>query len=561
MTPWTRWSPALAMVGLALLFSARPAPVRGSEPAPADLVLLHGRVEAPGRPEALAIRDGRILALGTDAEIRALAGPRTRVVDAGGGSVLPGFVDSHVHLMSGGMGLRGIPLQGLTTRSQIQERVREAAARTPGDGWLVGRGWTYDAFGGGLPTRQMLDAVVPDRPVYLRCFDGHTGWANSAALQRAGLTARTPDPPGGSLVRDPATGELTGVVKESAEDLVRRAIPAPTPSEEEEGLRAGVLEAWRVGVTAVGEAGATFDEFRVFERLRERGELGLRTTVAMQLEDPTSEAELARADALRQRYREDPFLRVPAVKLFIDGVIESRTARLLQPYAGVQGRGEPLMDQATLDRVVAGLVKRGWQVWVHAIGDGGVRMVLDALERAGDPETIRAGRHRLEHAELVDPADMPRLARLGVVASQQPLHGSPDAIHTWRQNLGAPREGRGWAHHSLLAAGARLALGTDWPVVGLDPLPNLQVAVTREASGLSWSPEERLSLDAALEACTAGGAWASFNEERFGSLAVGRLADVVVLSRDLRALGDLREARVAVTVVDGQVVHEEGTGR
>lgn len=538
--PWRRWGPALAL-GLTLLGG----PARAEAP---DLVILH----AAGEPQAVAVREGRIAALGSDAEIGAQAGPGTRVLDARGGRLLPGFVDAHVHLLSGGMGLRGIPLQGLTSPAAIQEALREADRRRPGDGWLVGRGWTYDVFGGTLPDRSLIDEVVPGRPVYLRCYDGHTGLANRLALERAGVTKDTPDPPGGSFGRDPATGELTGVVKETAEEIVLKAVPPPTDAEREEGLRAAVREAWRAGVTSVGEAGATFGELRVFQALRERGELGLRVAVAMQLEDPESEEELARAEELRRRYRQDPFLRITAVKLFVDGVIEVGTACLLEPYADGCGRGTPLVDGPTLDRVVAKLARRGWQVWVHAIGDGGVRMVLDALEKAGD----RAGRHRVEHAELVDPADRPRFAQLGVIASQQPRHGSPDALDSWRRSLGPPRDSQGWVHRSLLRAGARLAFGSDWPVVPLDPLPMLQVAVMRSAGGRAWSPEERLTLDEALEACTRGGAYADFDEDRLGALEVGRLADLVILSRDVRSGEDLAQARVAVTLVDGRVVYE-----
>lgn len=572
-----RWYVSVGVVALVFLCgSVLPLEAEGRPP---DLVIVHGRVEASGIPQALAIRDGLILCLGQDAEIRAQAGPRTRVVDAAGGSVLPGFNDSHVHMLSGGMGLRGIALQGLGSLAQIQQRLREAAQREPGKGWLVGRGWTYDVFGGRLPTRAELDVVVSDRPVYLRAFDGHTGWANTMALQRAGIVATTPDPPGGTIVRDPATKLPTGVVKESAEDLVQGVIPAPTFAARQDALRAALREAHRVGVTSVGEAGVTFDEMTVFESLRDRGELRLRTYVALSLDHPDADAELARADEIRRRHRDDPFLRVGAMKLFIDGVIESHTARLLAPYADQPGMRAPLMDQATLDRTIAGLARRGWQVWVHAIGDGGVRMVLDALEHAaagkpsgynasgprmgqssaGNLEIIRAGRHRIEHAEIIDPADLPRLAHLGVIASQQPLHGSPDGVDSWCKALGLPRAARGWAHASIHASGARLTFGSDWPVVGLDPLPALRIAVTRSASGKAWTPQERIPLAVALAAYTEGGAFASFAEQRQGRLAPGQWGDVVILSRDIHAGETPWDARAVVTIVGGQVVYEDAS--
>jgi predicted amidohydrolase YtcJ len=526
--------------------------------APPELLVLGARIPGQAGLRGVAVREGRILELGPDARMRRLAGRGTRVLEAQGATLLPGFQDAHVHLQSGGLGLKGLALGSATRAGEILEALRRWDREHPGEGWIQGRGWTYTCFPGGLPDKALLDGVVKDRPVYLRAFDGHTAWANSRALALAGITAATPDPAGGQIVRDPRSGEPTGILKEEAQELMKRVIPPPSRAERLEALRAAMREAHRVGVTAVQEAGATAEEVELFEALRASGELKLRTYLALTTAEPLTDGELARMEALRARHREDPVLRVGAVKLFIDGVIESGTARLLAPYAVSASRGEALMDQAALNTRIATLDRHGWQVWVHAIGDGGVRMVLDAVEAAGPG--ARARRHRVEHGELIDPADLPRFAALGVVASQQPLHGSPESLGPWKAQLGAPRAERGWRFGSLLRSGARLAFGSDWPVVGMDPLPALHMATTRtspdgQPAG-GWLPAERLSLREALDAFTTGAAYAAFDEARSGRLAPGMVADLVLLDRDLERPGALRKAKVAFTVFDGKVVYQ-----
>lgn len=540
------------------------------EQAPAaDLVVVNGRVFSPGGGsppgEAVAVAGNKILAVGSSAAVRALAKPGTTVIDARGGSILPGFDDAHLHLVSGGLGLDQVNLLDATTLRAIEERIRAFAASRPDSAWVLGRGWYYGPFPGGLPTRQQLDALVPDRPAYMRCYDGHTGWANSLALAAAGITKATPDPKGGVIVRDPKTGEPTGALKESAEDLMRAVLPKPGRADRLRAVRAAIAEAHRFGLTSVQNGDGDEDTLSLFEEIRREGGLDLRVSAALDVPAPFNEAALAEMDRLRSRFGDDPVLKADAAKLYIDGVIEAHTAAMLAPYANRPTAGEPLFLAADLDRIVAALDRDGWQIWIHAIGDRGIRMSLDAFERAAaaNPAPARGRRHRLEHIETIDPADIPRFGRLGVIAVQQPFHGnpSPSQLDVWSANIGPERASRGWAQRSIRDAGGRLAMGSDWPVVSLDPRFELHMAATREtAEGTpkgGWLPEQKIPLAAAVEAYTSGAAYASFDEARKGTLRPGMLADIVVMSKDILALPPegLLEAVVDWTIFDGRVVY------
>jgi predicted amidohydrolase YtcJ len=535
----------------------------------ADLVVLNGRVFTPGAgtspAEAVAVAGNRILAVGSNDEIKALARPAAIVVDAHGGSILPGFNDAHLHLMSGGLGLDQVNLLDALTLRDIEEKIRVYAASRRDSAWVIGRGWYYAPFPGGLPTRGQLDALVPDRPAYMRCYDGHTGWANSRALALAGITRATPDPKGGVIVRDPETGEPTGALKESAEDLMRAVLPKPTRADRLRAIRAAIVEAHRYGITSAQNADGDDDTLSLFDEIRRAGDLAVRVSVALDVPSPFDDAALAGMERLRNRFGDDPLLKTGAAKLYIDGVIEAHTAAMLAPYANRPTAGEPLMTAADLDRIVAALDRLGWQVWIHAIGDRGVRMSLDAFERAAaaNPAPALGRRHRLEHIETIDPADIPRFGRLGVLAVQQPFHAnpSPSQLDVWTANIGSERSSRGWVLRSISDAGGRLAMGSDWPVVSLDPRLELHMAATRETpEGIpkgGWLPEQRIPLAAAIDAYTAGAAYASFDEDRKGTLKPGLLADIVVLSKDILSLPPERllEAVVDWTIFDGRVVY------
>jgi predicted amidohydrolase YtcJ len=541
---------------------------------PVDLIVVNGRVytgndDAPVA-EAVAVQGNKILQVGTTREIQRLRRPQTLVIDADGGSVLPGFNDAHAHLLSGGLSLDQVNLLDARTLADVERTVRRWAAANPDREWVRGRGWLYEPFPGGLPTRQLLDQLVPDRPAYLTSYDGHTGWANSRALRLAHITKQTPPPANGMIVKDSRTGEPTGVLKESAMQLMAPLLPRPTHDEQVAALRAAMTEAHRRGITSVQNAGISADELALYEHLRRERALEIRVYAAITVSPDITSAELDALDTLLEQYSDDPLFKSGAAKIMADGVIETYTAALLAPYTTrPQTRGEPRMSQTTLDTLVADLDRRGWQVMVHAIGDRTIRMALDAFEEAAarNPEPERGRRHRVEHIETVDPSDIPRFAQLGVAASMQPYHGDPDPgqMSVWLANVGPERAARAWASASIARSGGRLAFGSDWPVASMDPLLGLHVAVNRTSldgkPDGGWTPSERLSLFQAVNAYTRDAAWASFDEHRKGVIERDMLADLVVLSKDIFALPPARltDAVVAVTIFDGRVVYQRSS--
>ena len=535
-----------------------------SDDGPVDLIIVNGKVFTgqESLAEAVAVQGNKVLRVGTNREIQRLARAQTTVIDAKGGSVLPGFNDAHVHMMSGGLSLDQVSLSEATTLESVRETLKAWADANPTHDWIRGRGWLYAPFGDGLPTRQMLDQLVPDRPAYLVSYDGHTGWANTAALHLAGITRASTPPVNGTIVKD-THGEPTGVLKEAAMSLMSQAMPVSSRDDKLSALRAAVVEANRVGITSVQNAGGSAEDLGLYDELRKRGELTVRVYQALTVEPTATTEDVDRLDRAREQFQDDPLLKTGAVKLMADGVVETRTAAMLEPYLGGDERGELRASAADFSRLVTELDARGWQVMTHAIGDAAIREVLDAYEaaRTANPTPERGRRHRIEHIETPDPKDVPRFGTLGVVASVQPAHGlPPDPAGPWASNLGPERTARGWMSGSLAKGGATLAYGSDWPVVSLDPLRGIFVAVNRtsfdgEPEG-GWMPEERLSLRDAIRAFTSGAAWASFDELRKGTLDRDMLADIVILSADIFALPPdrLLEAEVVMTIMDGKVV-------
>ena len=536
---------------------------------PVDLIVYNAKVYAgagAGRfAEAVAVRGNTIFRVGSNREIKRMRRPQTVVVDAHGGAVVPGFNDAHVHFASGSVALAEVSLLDAFDVDQVTAKIAAYAEARKADPWVTGRGWYYTAFPGGLPTRQLLDQIVPDRPAYLTAYDGHSGWANTAALKLAGIGKTTASPKNGIIVKD-AAGEPTGVLKESAMALMREVLPRKDRAQRLDAIRAGIREAHRLGVTSVQNANGSPDELALWDDLRRTNELKLRMYHALSAGPEFSPADADRFEETRRVFADDPLLKAGAVKLMVDGVIETHTASMLEPYANRPTKGLPNFTAPELNTVVALLDKRGWQVWIHAIGDGGIRMALDAFEAAAkaNPLPDRGRRHRIEHIESIDPADVPRFASLGVIASMQPFHANPDPSMgtVWSENIGSERASRAWLWHSIAKAGGRLAFGSDWPVVSLDPRVGLQVAVNRlspngKPEGGSL-PDERLPLTAAIDAYTSGAAYASFDEQRKGTLAKGMLADLVVLSTDIFDAPPERllDAKVDVTIFDGKVVYD-----
>jgi predicted amidohydrolase YtcJ len=541
---------------------------RSGAVGPVDLIVHNGRVyTGAGQPraDAVAVAGSTIVQVGSNADIKALAGPATVLLDARGGAVVPGFNDSHLHFISGGLGLDRVNLLDAESLDAIRKKIREYAAANPTSAWVQGRGWYYSPFPGGLPTRQQLDELVPDRPAYMRCYDGHTGWANTKALQLAGITRDTPDPTDGIIVKDPVTGEPTGVLKESAQRLMSKVLPKTTREDELRAIRAAVSEANRLGITSIQEAGTSESELALFDEVRRGGGLTLRVYAALSADDRLTEEGADTLDGVRARYSRNPIIKVGAIKIMEDGVVEAHTAAMLAPYSNKDTVGHANHTPDELKKLVTLVDRRGWQVFTHAIGDGAVRMTLDAYEDAArvNPRPAQGRRHRIEHAETVDPADIPRFGRLGVIASYMPFHAnpSPAQLDVWSANLGPARAARGWICRTLIDAGARLTFGSDWPVVSLDPRLEVNMAVTRKTpEGLppaGWNAQEAISLEAALDAATSGAAYASFEETTKGRLAPGLLADIVVLSTDIFSTPPARllDGVVDATIFDGKVAY------
>jgi predicted amidohydrolase YtcJ len=534
----------------------------------ADLLILNGHVYTADQPgtiaQAVAIVGNTISRVGSNSALTVLRGPATRVIDARGGTVAPGFNDSHVHFLDGGLALGDVDLSGLTTLRAVQDKIRVFAAAKPQNAWIVGQGWLYVAFPGGTPTKEQLDAVIADRPAVMNCYDGHSIWVNSKALALAGVTRSTPNPTNGIIVKDPRTGEPTGHLKEAAAELVNRVMPKPGDTERRAALRAAVAEAHRVGVTSIQNAGASLDDVALYEQAKAAGDLRVRTYLALSASEATTAADLDRMDAAWKRLGDDPTLKTGAVKIFADGVIESRTAAMLQPYVKSTTAGSPNLSPAALDRLVTTIDRRGWQIFIHAIGDRAIRMALDAFEQAQrvNPAPARGRRHRLEHIETIDPADIPRFGRLGVIASQQPMHvqlgdmNSTAPSGPWPDNLGPERASRGWVWKSIEDTGGRSTFGSDWPVAPLAATHGIWLAATR--TGPPNAVPQRLPMRIAIDGYTRWPAYASFEEQRKGTLAAGMLADVVVLSPDLLAQAPAKAADIVVeaTIFDGQVVYE-----
>ncbi len=542
------------------------ASVAVAAPAPektrvADRIFVSGRVWTgePGRPlaEALAVRGARLLAVGTNAEVRQLSGKGTDVVDLHGRLVAPGFIDGHLHLLGGSVSLEELRLDDAETFPVLTQRIRDWAQAHPDAHWVSGEGWTYAAFPGGLPSRLQLDAVVPERPAFLVSYDGHTGWANSLALRLAGVTRETTDPKDGAIERD-AKGEPTGVLKEGAMGLVARLVPQLLPHEKDRALRRGIAQAAAWGLTSVQQAGIGEEDLEIL-----RGALEavprLRVYVALDMERaPTAEA-LARQDEQRRRFATDR-LRVGAVKGYVDGVVEARTAAMFEPYAGGGGAGVPLFTQDELDRAVAAYDKAGWQVMLHAIGDRGIDMALTAFERASRVNGTSERRHRVEHIEVPRTADLSRFKAAGIVASTQALFPYPSRNHldVYVPTLGPERARRALAWKAIDDAGAVQSFGSDWPVFTANVVRGIACAVTRTtvegtpAGG--WEPSQRLTAEAALRHFTRDAAFAEHAEKEKGTLAPGKLADFVVLSQDLLKVPPerIQDTKVLLTVLGGQ---------
>lgn len=564
MKRWQIGLLAWALVGPAMNSTHELLAQERLQEQPADVVIQNGKLFTPSGwfEGALAVRGDRIVAVGLPVDLDKWIGPRTQRLDAHGASVTPGFNDAHIHFLSGSLTLFQVDLSDIEPLTEVEQAIKTFAAQHPDKPWILGRGWQYGTFAGGLPHKDLLDRLVPDRPALMRCYDGHTLWANSRALEAAGITRSTADPEGGVIVRDLATGEPTGVLKEAAQKLFDDVVPQPTRSEKLDALRFGIATAHRLGVTSVQDAGVGLAELDLFEELRAADQLPLRIAFALETRPEMTSDEIEQLQTLRQRFSK---LHIEAVKIFVDGVIEAHTALLLAPYANRATQGLAETEADDLNRLVEEFDRREWQIMVHAIGDGGIRMTLDALQRAQriNTDRKRARRHRLEHIESISREDIPRFGSSNIIASMQPYHANPNSntFNVWAVNLGPDRAARAWVWKSIHDAGGRLAFGSDWPVVSLDPRLGMHTALTRQTIDGQppggFLPEQRLPLSAVLTAYTRGAAYAELAEEQKGTLAAGMLADIVIWSDDLAAMPveQVRTASVMTTLYDGRVVY------
>jgi predicted amidohydrolase YtcJ len=554
-------------VAMLLCSAVRPNAAQ-TRPAAADSVVVNARIYTVNSrqpwAEALAMRGDKILAVGSVREIDRYRRPNTRVIDAQGRLVLPGFTDCHIHFMEGSLGLLHVDLNGAATVGEIQKRVSAYAVAHPREEWILGMGWTYPAFApSGMPDRRLLDEVVLDRPVLLGAYDGHTSWANSKALAVAGITRETPDPPNGKIVRD-EKGEATGALLEAAGGLVSKFAPKPTRDERLAALRKGLHEANRVGLVRVHSAGGDFEWLDLYDELRLNGELTVRQYIAYRLNPPElTPAAIEKAEQARRIYRDD-WIAAGAVKTMLDGVVEAHTAAMLAPYSDDPTKSGALFwDPAKYQQAVVELDRRGFQIFTHAIGDRAVRLALDAYEHAQARNGTKDTRPRVEHIETITAVDIPRFGTLGAIASFQPLHAYPDddTLKIWARNAGPDRAGRAWVWHSIEATGGRLAFGSDWPVVTLSPWPGVENALTRQTTEGDppggWLPKERISLEDTIKAYTLGAAIAGRREKTEGSLEAGKLADLVVLSQNLFEIpaNQTGKTEVVLTMVGGRVVY------
>jgi predicted amidohydrolase YtcJ len=530
-----------------------------------DLVFLGATVETmidDARPaDAVAVRDGRIAFVGSAAEVRQRIGPGTRVIELDGETLLPGFQDAHVHPIEGGMLSKECDLNGLADAAAYLDAITAYATAHPERDWITGSGWSLPTFLRGEPGRELLDAIVPDRPVFLYSEDGHCAWVNSRALVVAGIDRSTPDPGDGRIVRG-AGGDPAGTLHDGAIELMHRHAPKATHAELLDGLRTAQRHLHSLGITAWQDAIVEPDTLAAYRDAATAGWLTARVVASLWWRreagpEQIDDFEAQRAASAIGRLRAD------SVKLMLDGILESQTAFVTSPYAGSDGwAGTPFIDPDLLREAVIDLDRRGFQAHFHAIGDGAIRLALDAVEAARAANGAGDHRHHIAHIELVNPDDVPRFGQLGVVATMQPFWASDDdQMRTLRLPvLGPERAGWQYPFASLLRTGATLAGGSDWTVSTPNPLLEIEVAVTRVAPDTRdvapFFPYERLSLDAALRAFTIGSAYVNHLDTETGTIEVGKLADLVVLDRNLREpdAGPIGDATVRQTYVEGQEV-------
>ncbi len=555
----------LSLISISFLFqitfSQKPAPK-------ADLVLLNGKIATMDKgstfARAIAVQGSKIIYVGNSVGVMDYVQQgKTQMFDLQGRLVIPGFNDAHLHFLSGGLSLLRVNLSGCRTKAEITSKLKAAVRNTPAGNWIVGRGWDHTLFNKGKwPDKELLDEVAALNPVFLTRVDGHVAWVNGLALKEAKIDQATPDPEGGEIARD-AQGNPTGILKENAVDLVANIIPPPTAEDMQKAIELALAEAKKFGITSIQD-NSDLKVLEIYETLAQQRNLKVRVSEWLPFEWIKTPQKL---DSLKANFQERPnLLKLGPLKGYADGTLGSRTAYLFEPYRDdTTTVGIPQYKQEELDSLILLADKAGYQICFHAIGDKANYMVLKAYERAELINGRKDPRYRIEHAQVIREQDIPLFQQNGVIASMQPTHCTSDK--RWaEERLGKERCRGAYAWRSLLIKRAKLAFGTDWPVENLDPLLGLFAASTRQdpetrEPKLGWYPRERISLIEALKAYTIGAAYAEFQDSVKGSLEVGKLADMVVLTKDIFNLPpeEILNTEVDATIFDGQIIYIRDT--
>jgi len=552
-----------ACMALCLTFALVHWGCAGKALVEADLVLMNGKIWTVNQNmplvEAVAAWNGQILAVGSVREIKKLIGADTKIIDLEGKLVLPGFNDSHTHFVNGGFHLMGVDLKDAANEEEFGKRLAAKSRELPPEAWITGGNWDHDKWpGGNLPTAELIDRYVPDRPVLVKRYDGHMSVANSLALKMAGVTAKTPDPPGGVIVRKPGSREPAGVLRETAEELVSRIIPPKSRAEILLAIETALEHARKHGITSVHQVDLTPAQLELYQELLAESKLTARIYGFIPIDSRQKLAELG----IHRNFNNN-WIAVGGVKAFLDGSLGSSTAMFFEPYTqDPSTSGLYVVDPDVLKKQMIEADKAGLQLAIHSIGDKANSDLLDMFAEVIKENGPRDRRFRVEHAQHIHPKDFKRFAELGVIASMQPYHAIDDGRFA-EKRIGYERCKTTYAFNSFLENGVIMAFGSDWTVAPLDAILGIYAAVTRrtldDANPGGWFPEQKITVEQAVEAYTLTAAYASFQENIKGSITPGKLADMVVLSHDILTIPpeEIENTEVLFTIINGNVVYEK----
>lgn len=540
-----------------------------------DLILTNAKVWTGTNDstfeEAVAIKANKIMAVGKSKDISSLADSKTKTIDLKGKLVTAGFNDAHIHFLGGSLGLAEVDMTGTASPVDIVERVNQYIKENPTKEWITGRGWQYTSFESSLPDHETLSAIPNDKPVFIKAYDGHSAWANKKALAIAGIDHNTKYDGFGEIVKD-KNGEPTGTLRESAMGLVGQHVTKLTRTEKLDAIRKGMKLAASLGITSIQNADGNEEVFSLYKELLNNGELSIRYAAAFSVDENTTDADIASFTKLKDSVGiSNPMIRADAIKFMIDGVIESHTGYMLEPYADIPSTDPLALGQLAVpiekyQELVSKLDKNGFRIYTHAIGDKGVRESLNAYEKAASINGKRDSRHRVEHIETISPDDIPRFAQLGVMPSMEPIHADPGTIEVWAKAIGENRLPWSFNWAAMLKSNAYLVYSSDWPAcIDINPIRGIHVAVNRRTpDGFpegGWIVENKISMAQAMKAYTSAGAYSSFEENLKGQIKAGQLADIIVFSQDLFTIDPMKThaTKVVLTVFDGKVIYKGTT--